>query len=203
MAEKDLNVKAMIITMIVIFAIMTLLGFGLKSLIVKDEADSAGGTRDFTLQAATGPVSLHDFKGQAVLLFFGYTHCPDVCPTTMNHVASALKMLRPEEMARVQPLFITIDPERDTVEHLKEYTAFFHPKLLGLSGDMAKIEAVLKSFDAQSFPDEETANEENYLLNHTSALFLVDSNGNIVDRMSQHTAPVDIAVTLRKFLAKH
>lgn len=202
MAEKDLNVKAMVIAMLVIFVVITFLGFGLKSLIVNDESvDTAAFARDFTLRSADGDVALHDFQGQAILLFFGYTHCPDICPATMNHVAAALRLLTPAELARVQPLFITIDPARDSVAHLKEYVSFFHPKLLGLSGEMAQIERVVQSFDAQFFPDEASAGDENYLLNHTSALFLVDSNGAIVDRMSQYTTPEDIAMALRMFLA--
>lgn len=202
MAEQDLNVKAMVTWMLVIFALITFLGFGLKSLIVDDgqveERLESG--RDFTLQSSQGDVSLHDFQDQAVLIFFGYTHCPDICPNTMNHVAAALGQLQAEELARVQPLFITIDPSRDTVAHLKEYTGFFHPKLLGLSGDIEKIKQVARSFDAQFFIDEATANDENYLMNHTATLYLVDSQGRIADRMSQHTDPEHIAEALRSFL---
>src|SRR5574343_1567339 len=89
---------------------------------------------DFTLQSADGPVSLHDFRGKLVLLYFGYTFCPDICPTSLTATAAGLQQLTPEEARRVAMLFVSVDPKRDTPAHLKEYAAFFHPNITGATG---------------------------------------------------------------------
>jgi len=164
-------------------------------------ADAPGG--DFVLSSSSGPVSLKQFRGQVVLLFFGYTHCPDVCPTTMTNVAQAMDMLASDEQAKVQPIFITVDPERDTVEHLAEYVGFFHPKLIGLSGSMQQIREVAKTYSVEFFVDDDAdAGKGNYLINHTSYLFLIDSSGKVADLMSSFTAPSDIAAAIRKHVSR-
>jgi len=158
---------------------------------------------DFMLNSSRGPVSLQQFRGQAVLLFFGYTHCPDVCPTTMSNVAAAMDLLSDEEKKQVQPLFITVDPVRDTVSHLAEYVSFFHPKIIGLSGSEAQIKKAAKAYSVQYFRDElSDAGKDNYYMNHTSYLFLIDPDGKIADMMSDHTAPEDIAAALRKQISR-
>jgi len=160
------------------------------------QVEKIGG--DFTLQSSRGPISLSEFRGQAILLFFGYTHCPDVCPTTMSSVAEAMALLSSSEQSRVQPLFITVDPERDSVEHLGEYLSFFHPKIIGLSGNIAEIKKVAASYSVEFFKDKATEIEDAYLISHTSYLFLINQKGEVVDMMSDHTSPVDIAKTLRQ-----
>ena len=92
---------------------------------------------DFTLQSATGPVTLKDYRGKVVLLYFGYTYCPDICPTSLTATAQALGQLAPAELARVQTLFVSVDPERDTPARLKDYGAFFHPSIIGVTGTAA------------------------------------------------------------------
>lgn len=157
---------------------------------------------DFTLQSSSGPVSLSQFRGQVVLLFFGYTHCPDICPTTMTNVATAMDQLNEAERNRVQPLFITVDPERDTVEHLSKYVGFFHPKLIGLSGSRDAIKRVAGSYSVEFFRDDLTeAGSGNYLINHSTHLFLIDGNGEVADIMSSNTLPQDIAASVRRHIS--
>jgi protein SCO1/2 len=86
---------------------------------------------DFTLQSADGPVALKDFRGKVVLLYFGYTYCPDICPTSLAATADGLKELKPDELARVAVILISVDPKRDTPARLKEYARFFHPVFVG------------------------------------------------------------------------
>ena len=154
--------------------------------------------KDFTLQSINGPVSLSDFKGKAVLLFFGYTHCPDICPATMNNVANALRSLK-EEAAQVKVLFVTVDPERDSAEHLAKYVAFFHPNITGLTGSPEEIKRTAGGYDAEFFK-QVTEGSKGYEMIHTSMLFLINSEGKILDIMSHHTEPDDIAIALRKWL---
>ena len=97
---------------------------------------------DFTLQSYRGPVELQDFRGQVVLLYFGYTWCPDICPTSLGLTSLALKALKPDELARVQSLFVSVDPERDTLEKLKNYGEYFHPKILGITGSPEAVAEV-------------------------------------------------------------
>jgi len=158
---------------------------------------------DFILSSSTGPVSLKQFRGKAVILFFGYTHCPDVCPTAMSNVAAAMDLLSDTEQAEVQPLFITVDPVRDSVAHLTEYVGFFHPKLIGLSGSEAQIKKAAELFSVQYFRDEwADAGKDNYYLNHTAYLFLIDPDGKVTDLMSDHTMPEDIAAALRQVISR-
>lgn len=158
---------------------------------------------NFVLNSVEGPVSLEQFRGQAVLLFFGYTHCPDVCPTTMTHVAGAMDLLSTEEQAQVQPLFVTVDPARDTVDYLAKYVAFFHPKLIGLSGSAAQIKKAAEAYSVQYFKDDlADAGKDNYYMNHSSYLFLINPDGKVADMMSDHTTPQDIATALRQYISR-
>ncbi|ATX80096.1 protein SCO1/2 [Mariprofundus aestuarium] len=155
--------------------------------------------KDFTLQSVLGPVSLHDFKGKTVLLFFGYTHCPDICPATMNNVAMALKSLG-SLSDQIQVLFVTVDPDRDTAEHLAKYVAFFHPSIIGLTGTSDQIKQTTAAYDAEFFKQGGDAETGRYEVIHTSMLFMINSEGELLDIMSHHTAPDDIAIALRKWL---
>lgn len=154
--------------------------------------------RDFTLQSINGPVSLHDFRDKTVLLFFGYTHCPDICPATMNNVASALRSLN-DQADNVKVLFITVDPERDSAEHLAKYVAFFHSNITGLTGSADEIKRTAGAYDAEFFK-QVSEGSKGYDMIHTSMLFLINSKGKILDVMSHHTEPDDIAIALRKWL---
>jgi len=190
-------------SVMIILAAMVLVIAGTVALFMinagDDEFSSEHIGGDFVLQSSSGDVSLQQFRGQAVLLFFGYTHCPDVCPTIMSSVAETMSLLSEAEQSRVQPLFITVDPERDSVEHLGKYVRFFHPKIIGLSGSEGDIKKVAEKYSVQFFRDDlADAGIENYLMNHTSYLFLINPEGEVVDMMSDHTSPVDIAKTLRQ-----
>jgi protein SCO1 len=100
---------------------------------------------DFTLDTAHGPVSLSDFRGQAVLMFFGYTHCPDVCPFTMAKLRLALETLG-DRSDRVQVLLITVDPDLDTPDRLRDYVRAFNPSFLGLTGSRAALEEITQAY---------------------------------------------------------
>ncbi|OIO67539.1 MAG: hypothetical protein AUJ57_11200 [Zetaproteobacteria bacterium CG1_02_53_45] len=168
-------------------------------LISSCSAQQQGQSDDFTLQSVTGPVSLSDLRGQIVLLFFGYTHCPDVCPATMNNVASALRQLDTTDAKRVKVLFVTVDPERDSAEHLAKYLSFFNPDFIGLTGSPQAIKKTTAQYDVELFIEGDNKSDS-YEVIHSSLLFLINGDGKIADVMSHHTEPDDIAIALRKWL---
>ena len=137
-----------------------------------------GYASDFALTDHTGtPRTLADFKGKAVVIFFGFMNCPDVCPTTMAEMAGVMKQLGPEA-DRVQVLFITVDPERDTAELLAQYVPAFDPRFLGLTGDQAAIEKVAKEFKVfyQKSPGKEPGS---YSMDHTAGSYVFDPQGRL------------------------
>lgn len=146
---------------------------------------------DFALKDHTGQVrKLTDFKGKAVVVFFGFTHCPDVCPTTLAELATVMKELGPLA-DKVQVLFITVDPERDTPELLAKYVPAFDPRFLGLVGSVAETEQVAKQFKAfyQKVPGKTAGS---YTVDHTAGSYIFDPQGRIrlFVRHGQGTEPI-------------
>jgi protein SCO1/2 len=134
--------------------------------------------KDFALKDFNGkPRTLADFKGKAVVIFFGYTQCPDVCPTTMADLAGAMKQLGPLA-DKVQVLFITVDPERDTPQLLAKYVPAFDPRFLGLVGDLAATAKVAQDFKVfyQKVPGKEPGS---YTMDHTAGMYIYDPQGRI------------------------
>jgi protein SCO1/2 len=137
-----------------------------------------GYASDFALTDHHGkPRTLADFKGKAVVVFFGFMNCPDVCPTTMAEMTNVMKELGPDA-ERVQVLFITVDPERDTPELLAKYVPAFDQRFIGLTGDKAAIEKVAKEFRVfyQKSPSKEPGS---YSMDHTSGSYVFDPQGRI------------------------
>jgi protein SCO1/2 len=134
--------------------------------------------RDFHLTDHNGrPRSLADFRGKVVVLFFGYTHCPEICPTTLNDLALALKRLGPDAK-KVQVLFATIDPERDTQQLLAQYVPAFNPTFLGLYGNAAATARVAAEFHV-TYGKHPTGNRGKYDMDHTAGAFVFDQNGKL------------------------
>lgn len=121
-------------------------------------------------------VTLETFADKLVVLFFGYTHCPDVCPTTLSDMAEALKLMPPEAAAKVQVLFVTVDPERDTAEILKAYVPYFHPDFLGLRGSPAEVALAAKNFRVVYRRHVEPGASD-YLVDHSAGSYVLDGKG--------------------------
>ena len=131
----------------------------------------------FSLVDHTGRrVSNADFSGRFTLVFFGFTFCPDVCPTALQVTSAALEKLGPKA-ARVTPLFITVDPERDTPEQLKSYVGSFHPSLVGLTGTQAEIDAVAKAYRVYFKRVKDERSSAGYTMDHTSIIYLMGPDG--------------------------
>ncbi len=132
---------------------------------------------NFTLTASTGErMSLQDFRGKTVLLFFGYTFCPDVCPTTLADLSHAMQILGPKKAAQVQVLYVSVDPDRDTPDRLKTYLAAFNPAFLGMTGTPNELIAASTPFGIFYEQHEGTA-ATGYLVDHTATVTLIDKEG--------------------------
>jgi len=159
-----------------------------------------GYARDFALNDQDGkPRTLADFKGKAVVIFFGYTHCPDVCPTTMAEMAAVMKQLGPDA-DRVQVLFVTLDPERDTPALLKQYVPAFDPRFIALSGDQEATAKVAKEFRVfyQKVPGKDAGS---YTLDHTAASYVFDPQGRVRLFVRHGQGPEPIVQDLKLLLA--
>lgn len=154
---------------------------------------------NFTLVSADGPVSLSDLRGKVVLIYFGYTFCPDICPTSLTATAQGLKQLRPEEAARVAMLFISVDPERDSPAHLKEYAAFFHPTIVGVTGKPDEIAAIARRYGV-FYARQKVDTAGGYVMDHTSDTYVVDPAGALRGRIPHGAAPDRVVAEIRKYL---
>jgi cytochrome oxidase Cu insertion factor (SCO1/SenC/PrrC family) len=139
-----------------------------------------------------------DFRGKLVLLYFGYTHCPDVCPTELQALSLALDMLGPSG-ASVQPLFITLDPERDTPSHLADYVGAFHPQLIALTGPDAAIRKVALAYKVY-FARSVAARDGDYAVDHTGFIYLVGKDGRYLGFLPPGSSPEEIAGAVRERL---
>lgn len=156
---------------------------------------------EFTLFGSDGAVSLSDFRGKVVAIYFGYTQCPDVCPTNLSLLSSALKQMTEDELAQFQGLFISVDPGRDDPQTLVEYTQFFHPKIMGVSGAPVDLDPVVAEYGAYY---EKTAYSNSamiYGIAHTSEIYVMDRNGKMVGILPHAASPKEIMRQLRAAMA--
>jgi protein SCO1/2 len=151
---------------------------------------------DFALSNAAGDtVHLSDYEGEIVLLYFGYTFCPDICPTTLSELSKVQRELD-DAGEKIQVLMITVDPERDTPEKLEQYVTHFHPDFVGLSGTKEEIDAAGEGFGI-FYEKEEGTEATGYLVNHTARVFVVDPQGNYQLSFAYGTPVEDIVHDLR------
>ncbi len=134
--------------------------------------------RDFSLTDHNGQArTLADFRGQVVAIFFGYTHCPDVCPTTLTDFAAALQQLG-DQAERVQVLFVTVDPERDTPELLREFVPAFNPRFLGMYADADTLRALAKEYKVV-YEKNSVRGPDDYLIDHSAGTYVYDMQGRL------------------------
>ena len=141
-----------------------------------------------------------DLRGGWTLLYFGYTACPDVCPTELQTMAAALDLLPPELAARVRPVFVTIDPERDTPERLAGYVALFDPRLVGLTGTAGQVAQAARAFRVY-YARARAEGSTDYLMDHSSFIYLLDPDGAVRALFRAGVTAEDLATALRRRLA--
>lgn len=176
-----------IVAFVVGISLSMYLFIGDKSFSVQNQTGIAG-DGNFTLHDGEHDIQLSDYKGKAVFIFFGYTSCPDVCPTSLAFMSGALKELTQEELEKVQVLFISVDPDRDTAEKLRSYTEYFHPQIRGISGTKQEIDKVVEQYNA-SYKMVESDSAMGYLVDHTASFYVVDTQGKLVNLLP-HGLPV-------------
>ncbi len=155
----------------------------------------------FTLSTPDGTaVTDQTYRGKWLLVYFGYTFCPNSCPTTLLEIAVALKKLGPDA-AKVQPLFITVDPQRDTPEVMKQYVQSFDPRIVGLTGTPEQIAAAAQEYGAYYVRHKTGLGPENYVMDHSTYLYVMDPHGKFVRAFDTNTSGDRIADALRELLA--
>jgi protein SCO1/2 len=142
---------------------------------------------------------LADHREKVIVLFFGYTSCPDVCPSTMSDMKRVASILG-EDAAKIQVVFVTVDPERDTAEKLDSYISLFDPNFIGLTGTEDELEEVWSDYGVFREIDTTTQTAAGYLVNHSSRLYVIDPGGNLVLTYSFGTLPEDIAEDIEHLL---
>jgi len=190
--------------------IITALFITMTGVISPVSADQASSTPQkittggrFMLKDQTGKILTdEDFKGDFMLVYFGYTYCPDICPTSLQTIAHAMDLLGKDGDV-IQPIFITVDPQRDTVKVLREYVAAFHPRLIGLTGSQAAINSVAKKYRVRFKKVSESGGiNDDYSIDHTSSVFLMGPDGKYITRFSHATTSKQMAAKLRTYISK-
>ena len=167
----------------------------------RDPVPSAGAAAiggPFSLVDQNGrTVTDKDMRGHPFLVFFGFTHCPDVCPTALFEISEVFGKLGPDAQ-KVGALFVTIDPERDTPAAMKDYLSSFNPRLVGLTGDPAAIAAVAKEY--RVYVKKVPLDNGEYTMDHTALVYLMDKEGRFVTPFNLKRTPDDAAADLRRYL---
>jgi protein SCO1/2 len=138
-----------------------------------------------------------DLKGKAAIVYFGFTTCPDVCPLALGRLSAALNELTDKERAKVVPLFITVDPDRDTPEAIRNYLAF-DDRLIGLTGDRGAIEQAKAGFKAFAEPETVADSKIGYTMQHSSLFYVVEKSGALTTALEDTLTPAEIATALRR-----
>lgn len=189
-------------TLLAILGIALVLGIGLtyRLMMMGTETNSSGAASiggPFELVNQDGKtVTQDDFDGKYMLAYFGYTFCPDVCPTELQVMGTALDMMPQDIADEITPVFFTVDPERDTVEAIAEYVPYFHDRMVGLTGTVEQTTAAAKAFRvyyAKAIPEGEPEDTDTYLMDHSSFVYLMDREGKFVRHFNYGTSPEDMA----------
>lgn len=186
----------------VLFLALMLAGCGLSQPAFKNtDVTGSDCCRDFRLTDHNGKTrTLADFRGKAVVIFFGYTQCPDVCPTTMTELKAVLQQLGPDAQ-RVQVLFVTLDPERDTRELLANYVPAFDPSFLGLYGDLETTAKTAKEFRV-FYQKQPGPTPSSYTLDHTAGSYVFDPQGRVRLFVRHGDGGANLVADLRALLAQ-
>lgn len=137
------------------------------------------------------------FAGKYQLIYFGFTYCPDLCPTGLQSISRTMDLLG-DKATKVQPLFISIDPERDTPKVVKDYVANFHPSIVGLTGTLPQVQAAAKAFKVY-FKKAEQVDDDNYMMDHSTLIFLMAPDGSFLETFKEDVEPQILVDALKKY----
>ena len=182
-----------IIGLVALFSLTTKSEFGETA---PSSLDQLGG--NFTLQSLQGDVSLSDFKGKAVVMYFGFMSCPEVCPNSLGVIKAAFNKLDEDTIADVQGIMISIDPKRDSLQSLEAFTQHFHPNITGITGDEKILEKTAKQYGAYFSKTDDP--KLGYLYEHVSRYYVIDKDGELVDAMRHSTTPNELVARLKTII---
>lgn len=157
---------------------------------------------DFTVNTIDGEISKDDFKGKALAVYFGYTYCPDVCPTSLSSLAHALKQLDSKQTKDFVGLFISVDPDRDKLGNLKEYAQYFHKNFIGATSNKENIDDITKRYGTYYEKIELDNSAMGYSVSHTSYIYLFDKEGKFMAKVDHFSDPSKIKENLENILKK-
>lgn len=156
---------------------------------------------DFTLTAVDGQHNLSDYQGKLVLLYFGYTFCPDICPTNLGNLSVAYRNLSEQQKKDLQILFVSVDPERDTPERLKQYTDYFEANIIGLTGSPQKLMEIAQRYGVVYAKVEDPNNGTNYAVDHSAFTYVIDQRGDLQEHLPHATTPETFVNTITRYLS--
>jgi protein SCO1/2 len=165
--------------------------------VLEQESVPDGG--DFTLMSSEGPVSTRQLRGKSILVYFGYTKCPDVCPTSLSFITQALNELTEEELKQVATLFISVDPKRDTPEVLAQYVGYFHDHIIGATGSEGEIAELARRYGVKYREVKLEGSAFGYSVDHSSATYLIAPNGEL-RYIFPHNTPAFVIVEAVRYL---
>ena len=156
---------------------------------------------DFSVEIQNKDLALTDLRGNVVLLYFGYTQCPDICPTNLALMTQALNQLSEDELAKVNGLFVSVDPERDNPTRLEEYVKYFHPNIIGATAEQDKIDEITKLYGA-AYRIVEGDSAMGYTVDHSSYTYVIDAKGKLRHALEHATPSANILEVVRELLAE-
>ncbi|KAJ8906505.1 hypothetical protein NDN08_002998 [Rhodosorus marinus] len=179
----------------------------------EERKEAVSGKRSYGTASIGGPFTLVDTSGKSVtdkdylgkfmLIYFGFTFCPDICPDELEKISEALDLLSEPDQERIVPIMISVDPYRDTPERVKEYLKDFHPRFEGLTGDEDEIEQVAKEYRVYFSKADVTEVGDDYLMDHSIITYLIGPDGNFIEFFGKSTTPKDISVRIKSQIRKH
>lgn len=195
------SANARILIAIIILAAVLVVQWQLRTG-VKGGLNDAPRGGDFTLNSAKGPFDIKSQRGKVVLIFFGYTYCPDICPINLMLMAQAFKKLNKAELARVQGVFISVDPERDTLKKLAAYTKYFHTSIIGVTGKPSEIAKIAKQYGAV-YHKVYDGSAGGYLVDHSANTYVIAPDGSLNTILPHATPPAETLKLIRQLLKRY
>lgn len=154
---------------------------------------------DFELVGVEGTQKLSDFNDKLVLLYFGYTYCPDICPTNLGNLSVAYRQLSQEQKDNLQIIFVSVDPERDTPERLQQYASYFEANILGLTGKLSTLNEIASRYGVVFAKVDDPNNGTNYAVDHSAFTYVVAPGGKLIEQLPHATAPEQFIEVIKRF----
>lgn len=155
---------------------------------------------DFTMIGIQGEQKLSDFKGKLVLLYFGYTYCPDICPTNLGNISVAYQQLSDHQKENLQVIFVSVDPERDTPKRLQQYVNYFESNMVGLTNSPEIVAKVARNYGVVYAKVDDPNNGTNYAVDHSAFTYVVDQQGKLQTQLPHATTPDQFIATINQYI---